>query len=245
MTHTYSLSGLTCSGCVAKVKKELLRNPDITSVEVTLDPQVANISMSRHIGLDRLQQMLEGAGNYRIFERARNKMSLDKDENQSTVSSWFTTYKPLILIFVFITGVSLMISYDAQNFHWMRFMTAFMSAFFLVFSFFKFLDLKGFAGSYATYDLLAAKLPAYGLAYPFIELGLGLAYLTGFNLFYTNLATVIIMSFSSIGVIQSVLGKNKIQCACLGTVFNFPMSTVTIIEDLLMVGMAASMLILH
>jgi len=245
MTHTYSLSGLTCSGCVAKVKKEFLRNPEITSVEVTLDPQTATISMSRHIGLDRLQQTLEGAGNYRIFEMGRNQMSPDKDENKLMVADWFTTYKPLILIFAFIAGVSLMISYDEQNFHWMKFMTAFMSGFFLVFSFFKFLDLKAFAASYATYDLLAAKWPVYGLAYPFIELALGLGYLTGFNLFYTNLATVIIMGFSSIGVIQSVLGKNKIQCACLGTVFHFPMSTVTIVEDLLMVAMAAGMLIFY
>ncbi len=35
---------------------------------------------------------------------------------------------------------------------------------------------------------------------------------------------------SSIGVIQSVMKKRKIQCACLGTVFNLPMSTVAIIE---------------
>jgi hypothetical protein len=50
------------------------------------------------------------------------------------------------------------------------------------------------------------------------------------------------MGFSSIGVIQSVLDKRKIRCACLGAVFNLPMSTVTIIENLLMVVMAAFML---
>ena len=34
----------------------------------------------------------------------------------------------------------------------------------------------------------------------------------------------------------------KIRCACLGTVFNLPMSAVTLIEDLLMIGMAVAML---
>jgi hypothetical protein len=53
------------------------------------------------------------------------------------------------------------------------------------------------------------------------------------------------MGFSSIGVIQSVLNKKKIQCACLGAVFNLPMSTVTIIEDLLMVSMAVYMIAMH
>jgi len=43
---------------------------------------------------------------------------------------------------------------------------------------------------------------------------------------------------SSVGVIQSVLNKRKIRCACLGAVFNLPMSTITILEDLLMAGMA-------
>lgn len=51
------------------------------------------------------------------------------------------------------------------------------------------------------------------------------------------------MGFSSIGVISSVLNKKKIQCACLGAVFNLPMSTVTIVEDLLMLGMAVTMLL--
>lgn len=52
------------------------------------------------------------------------------------------------------------------------------------------------------------------------------------------------MSISIIGVLQSVLNKQKIQCACLGAVFNLQMSTVTIIEDALMIGMSAAMLIL-
>ncbi|RYZ78221.1 MAG: heavy-metal-associated domain-containing protein, partial [Proteobacteria bacterium] len=46
------------------------------------------------------------------------------------------------------------------------------------------------------------------------------------------------------GVLQSVLNKRKIQCACLGAVFNLPMSTVTIIEDGLMIAMSAVMLAL-
>jgi hypothetical protein len=43
-------------------------------------------------------------------------------------------------------------------------------------------------------------------------------------------------------VVQTVLAKRQIRCACLGTVFNLPMSSVTIIEDLLMVAMSLVML---
>ena len=37
--------------------------------------------------------------------------------------------------------------------------------------------------------------------------------------------------------------QDKIRCACLGTVFNLPMSTVTLVEDGLMIAMAAAALL--
>ena len=118
-----------------------------------------------------------------------------------------------------------------------------MAGFFLVFSFFKFLDLKGFAQSYAMYDLAAKKIPTYGFVYPFIELGLGLAYLLNFKPILTNWLAFTVMTFSAIGVILAVANKQKIRCACLGAVFNLSMTTVTIIEDIMMAAMAAWMLI--
>jgi hypothetical protein len=50
------------------------------------------------------------------------------------------------------------------------------------------------------------------------------------------------MGVSIIGVLQTVFVKRKIQCACLGAVFNLPMSTITIMEDGLLVGMSIIML---
>ena len=123
------------------------------------------------------------------------------------------------------------------------------SLFFLSFSYFKLINLKGFADSYNMYDIVAKRIKAWGYIYPFMELALGIAYATKFSPFVTNIATVIIMGISSIGVIiqvdpfgKSVVNKKKIQCACLGAVFNLPMSTITIIEDLLMVVMAVVMI---
>ena len=51
------------------------------------------------------------------------------------------------------------------------------------------------------------------------------------------------MTVSIIGELQSVLNKRKIKCAYLEEVFNLPMSTITIIEDALMIVMSAVMLI--
>ncbi|SDW51958.1 hypothetical protein SAMN05444410_103180 [Hydrobacter penzbergensis] len=79
--------------------------------------------------------------------------------------------------------------------------------------------------------------------YAFIELSLDFAFLSGFNPLLTNAVTFAVMSVSIVGVVQSVLDKRKIRCACLGDVFNLPMSTITIIEDALMIGMSAVMLL--
>ena len=92
------------------------------------------------------------------------------------------------------------------------------------------------------YDIVAKRFKAWGFIYPFIELALGLAFVYNFQPVLMNWATLIVMSVSAIGVIQSVMDKRKIKCACLGAVFNLPMSTVTIIEDLLMVSMSIVML---
>ena len=118
-----------------------------------------------------------------------------------------------------------------------------MEGFFLVFSLLKLINLKGFAESYVMYDVLAKRIPVWAYIYAFVELGLGIAYLINFNPFITNSITFFVMSISIVGVLQSVLNKKKIQCACLGAVFNLPMSTVTIIEDALMIAMSGIMIL--
>ena len=154
------------------------------------------------------------------------------------------TYKPLIIVFLYIILGVTILEIRSGSFDWMNAMNNFMAGFFIVFSFFKMLDVSNFASSYSSYDIIAKKWYGYGFVYPYIELTLGVLYLLQINPAFTNSATIIVMGISSIGVIQSVMQKRTILCACLGTVFNLPMSTITIIEDLLMVAMAIVMLVL-
>jgi copper chaperone CopZ len=236
MTHTYQLTGMTCTGCEAKVKRNLMSVLNVTSVEVSKDTNTATISMDKHIALSDLQEAIGGKeSKYQIS-------AIQHNEVVEQAKSWFETYKPILLIFSYITMVTVLVQSTNQEIDWMQAMRHFMAGFFLVFSFFKMLNLKGFAESYVMYDVLAKRVPAWAYLYAFVELGLGIAYLIDFNPYLTNLITIIVMSISIIGVLQSVLNKKKIQCACLGAVFNLPMSTVTIIEDGLMIAMSGLML---
>ncbi|CAN5742746.1 hypothetical protein BH10BAC2_BH10BAC2_45750 [soil metagenome] len=231
---------MTCNNCVAKVKSALLKLEDVTNAEVQLNAPQAAVSMQKHIPLETLQHAITGAGKYIIAEEIHTTLMHQDEEETKT---WFQTYKPLLLVFAFILGMSIISELKHSTGLGFNVMNNFMAGFFLVFSFFKLLDLRGFADSYSTYDLLAKKWYSYGFVYPFIELLLGIAYLLVWQPVYTNIVTIAVMGFSSIGVIKSVVNKRKIKCACLGAVFNLPMSTVTIIEDLLMVTMAVIALV--
>ena len=148
-----------------------------------------------------------------------------------------------MVIAAYITGITLFIEFFNQPVDFHRWMQNFMAGFFLIFSFFKMLDLKGFSESYSNYDIIAKRWAGWGYVYAFAELFLGMAFLFRITPLLTNWATLILMSISLVGVLQAVLSKKKIRCACLGAVFNLPMSTVTIIENVLMIGMSAMMIV--
>ena len=237
MIQTYKIDGMTCGGCVAKVKSALEKISQVQETKVQLEFPQAELKTTESVDLKTLQDAI---GKYQISAANPSDTSLEFDLPEKTIA----TYRPLILIIGFIIGITLLAQFPFENFSWMLWMRHFMAGFFLVFAFFKLLNIDGFASSYRMYDIIAAKWKGWGYIYPFVELGLGVLYLINIAPFATNLATFIILGVSSIGVIRSVLDKRKIKCACLGDVFNLPMSTVTIIEDLTMVAMAGTMLFL-
>lgn len=248
MIHEYQVTGMTCSSCVAKIQTALLKVPHITAVVIVKDENKATITMSEHIAVESLQTAL--GTRYSITELkpavlANPLTAYIDDSLTDEKKSWVETYKPVLLVFFYITLITSLVQLWNDSFSWMQWMRHFMAGFFLVFSFFKLLNLEGFADSYRMYDLIAKKFKGWPYWYAFIELGLGLAFLVNFNPLMTNLITFILMSVSVVGVLQSVLNKRKIKCACLGAVFNLPMSTITIIEDGLMIAMSGFMILNH
>ena len=169
MTHTYKLTGMTCGSCEAKVKSALLMVENVTNVEVSKDENSATITMDKHIALQDFQKALnKKASKYQIW-------AINHNETDEQARTWFETYKPILLIFAYITGITLLIQLKTETFNPMEAMRYFMAGFFLMFSFFKLLNLKGFAESYAMYDVLAKQIPAWAYLYAFVELGLGIA----------------------------------------------------------------------
>jgi cation transport ATPase len=245
MKQTINISGMTCEACEYKIQHVFSQIPSVKSVIAKHSNNSVTIESDENISKETILEVLKPHSKYGLIDKPITDLEIDKSE----IQSWTSQYYPLFLITGFITAVSFLTSfhlgiYEMNHFELRMFLHNFMAGFFLVFSFFKLLDVKAFAESFQMYDLLAAKVPFYGKIYPFIELTLGLLCLIHFQEKYVYIADIIIMGFGALGVIQSVIDKRKIKCACLGTVFNLPMSTVTIIENSVMVIIGIILLIL-
>ncbi len=238
MITAYTINGLHCSACIAKTTAALA--PFARAVHVTLDPPQATLDSANTSDIAVLNAALAQAGDYQLAAPATGPRSRPTAMSPDEIDTgWLAAYWPLLVIAAYIAIASLAGAVSSGQIQWQAWMTNFMAGFFLVFSAFKFLDLRGFAGAYASYDWLAQRWYGYGFVYPFLELGLGLAYLFRIEPTLTHAATIALMGFSSLGVISALRKTQRIPCACLGTVLKVPMSTITLVEDLGMVAMAA------
>lgn len=231
----FTISGITCMGCVSTLTKALYSKTGINKVNIDKDSGSTAIEGDAIPSMAELESVVNEAGNYAI----------DATNNDVKESTIWSKYKPLLIVVFYLFGITLLIEFSSGMFMIETWMPNFMAGFFLAFSFFKFLDLQGFASAFKTYDILAKKVPAYGYFFPFIELGLGIGYLLFSDSMVTHGITAIITFVSIVGVTRAVLSKTEIRCACLGTVFNLPMSSVTIIENAVMLVMAIVMIIMN
>tara|TARA_B100001093_G_C26857327_1_gene1028058 strand:+ start:3385 stop:4092 length:708 start_codon:yes stop_codon:yes gene_type:complete len=230
---TYHIKGMTCMGCVKGVEQKLMSVDEIQSAAVDLKSGEAKITASSmKLSLEVLQETL--GSKYQI-----SLPKMYREVSEGTLSKW-TQLKPLFIIFGYLVVTSVLLHWETPDYNAM--MLDFMGLFYVVFSFFKFLDLKGFHASFQMYDPLAKRLSVYGWVYPFLELALGLFFLMRFQLNWALVLTLLILGLTTIGVVRVLLQKRQIQCACLGTALKLPMTEATFIENAVMIAMALFML---
>lgn len=233
---------MTCDSCKSTILQNLNELQEIEAVEVDRDKGEAIIFMTNNIEISKLQNALPSK--FLISEKeidnfsvSSNKSTLEIDQEQSKLQQ----LKPLLIILTYISVASILMNY--KNWNSSEAMLDFMGLFYIVFSFFKMLDLKGFPESFRMYDPLAKRLPIYGRIYPFIETGLGLMLLMRYEVKIALIITLFLLGVTTIGVTKTLLDKKSIRCACLGTVLKLPMTEATFIENIIMIVMAISMLI--
>ena len=218
MTVNYKIEGMTCNGCVAGVKKKLEALDAIKVAEVSLENKEASLELAAPVSLNDLREVL--GAKYTIEET----VPLQKDPIVAVEEegAGLKDLYPLFLVFAFLIGGVLLRQVYLGTWDVLSMMTNFMGGFFVVFSFFKLLDLAGFASAFRMYDPIAGSWSGYAYIYPFIELGLGLGFLCydklstsfGFQLKWLAMLTLVIVGIGTIGVARTVLNKQKILYIC-------------------------------
>ncbi|MEO9891098.1 heavy-metal-associated domain-containing protein [Aurantibacter sp.] len=241
MKHLYKITGMTCNGCLSSVQQKIETVDGVTNVSINLESEIAEITMDKHIPIEQFKAVLPEKYSITVLNKQRPQRKETKVTDSSTEKSKLQQLKPLLLIFLYIFGAAFLLNYKEWNSN--NAMLDFMGLFYIVFSFFKFLDLKGFPESFRMYDPLAKVFPIYGWIYPFIELVLGLLFLMRFKTTIALLTTIVVLGITTIGVTKSLLDKKSIRCACLGTALKLPMTEATFIENAIMLIMAVTMLI--
>lgn len=162
-----------------------------------------------------------------------------QEKNRGTSLS---DYWPLFVLILIALLSASAVTYHIQGalLDWMH---LFMGFFLCQFAMLKLFHPKAFADGFEMYDLIAKKSRTYALIYPVIELALGLGYLSFLFPIYIYSATIIIMAIGSVGVILALRKGLDINCPCMGSILDVPLSTVTLTEDFGMGILALGMLI--
>ena len=233
MKTTFKISGMTCNGCRSTVENKLSSLDGVDNAQVNLTNGEAIVYSKIPISFSLISNSLPSK--YKVIS------NIPAQDNEIIRSSKIKQLKPLFIILGYISVTSILLNF--RNWNSTNAMLDFMGLFYIIFSFFKILDIKGFSTSFKMYDPLAKKITIYGYIYPFIEILLGLMFLTRIEVNIALLITIIILGITSVGVTQTLLNKKTINCACLGTTLKLPMTEATFIENAIMIIMAIILLI--
>jgi len=236
MKSILQISGMTCEGCKSSVKGKLGSIDGVDNVQVDLARGQAVIYSKNPISYSLIKETLPPK--YSLINE--EGVNLDTHGDVTMKASKIKQLKPLFIILGYILITSILLNY--KNWNPSNAMLDFMGLFYIIFSFFKILDIKGFSISFSMYDPLAKQAPIYGYIYHFIEVLLGMMFLIRFEVNIALILTVIVLGITTIGVTQTLMNKRSIECACLGTILNLPMTEATFIENALMIIMAFSLI---
>ena len=154
------------------------------------------------------------------------------------------TYRPVIVLFavaallaIAVTWLVLDTLFTGQTIAW------FIAISMVLLGLQKLQDIEKFATMFLNYDLLAQRFVRYGYVYPFVETGAGLLMLMGVLTWLSAPAALIISSIGAASVFKAVyIDKREIKCACVGGDSKVPLGFVSLLENLMMIGMSLWML---
>jgi glutaredoxin len=150
------------------------------------------------------------------------------------------TYRPVIAMFAMTALMALAASHAIFGTPF----TAHAAQWFIAFSMCvlaiqKLRDVEGFATMFLGYDLLAQRWVPYAYIYPFAEALAGVLMIAGSAKWLSVPVALFIGGIGAVSVFKAVyIDRRELKCACVGGDSNVPLGFVSLIENVMMVGMA-------
>ena len=121
MIHKYDIIGATCNNCIDSIQKALIKIPEVKSAVGTLNPPEIIIELNSHIKIEELNKVLKQNTKYQL---SNEEMIMDININKDTkiipltaeiTSAKFSDYIPLFVIFGYILGGSILLSFITKS----------------------------------------------------------------------------------------------------------------------------------
>lgn len=156
-----------------------------------------------------------------------------------------TSYQPVIIVFLTTALMALAASFAStghvftiQSLAW------FISFSMTVLALLKLQNLESFSTMFLNYDILAKKWIPYSYIYPFAEATAGILMTARVLNWISIPLALFIGTIGAISVFKAVyIDKRQLKCACVGGDSTVPLGFVSLVENLMMIAMALSMLV--
>ncbi len=154
-----------------------------------------------------------------------------------------TSYRPVVAVFAMTALMALALSIAVYGTPLtLRALEWFIALSMCVLALLKLQDIERFSSMFLGYDLLAQRWVPYSYIYPFAEGAAGVLMVAGVLHVVSIPVALLIGGIGAVSVFKAVyIDKRDIKCACVGGDSRVPLGAVSLIENLMMVGMAVWM----
>jgi len=153
------------------------------------------------------------------------------------------SYQPLIAIFGMAALMALAVSYMALDTTFtIRAAELFIALSMCLLAMLKLQNIETFSSMFLNYDLLAKRWVPYAYIYPFAEGLAGVLMVAGALSWLSIPVALFIGTIGGISVLKAVyIEKRVLKCACVGGGSTVPLGALSLIENIMMVGMGVWM----
>jgi glutaredoxin/uncharacterized membrane protein YphA (DoxX/SURF4 family) len=218
---------------------DILKRNNFEIEDEHLDSMNANKTFKEENGFDETPQIWIDGENVGGYENLRSHLGMKPEEEDGK------TYQPVIAIFAVAFLMAITTAYAiSSGFPVIRVAELFIAILMCILGVQKLQNLSQFTTGFVQYDLLAQKDVRYGYLYPFVETGAGILMIAGLFTWVAAPAALLVSSIGAISVIKAVyIEKRDLECACTGGGDGVPLGSLSLTENLLMIGMAIWMLL--